>query len=413
MTGGCSPQPDQINLTEKTGELQVNLLKMNGSSQKQKKKMASSSTSGGKYRFENGILLLDGQTNNPNIPLAILSHPDDLVQASVAYADTYGTGLVILPNTVKAMETTDEHVLEQLGVLFGRYEVPIGLLAKLLMLKDYDLFFILDDSGSMESQTDLFTDEYVSEYMRTRGDPRMRMTRWMEQEDRLHLVIDFISCIPTGKITITFLNRSHRYLIPEPKRLSPQEKSDGLHSFIRDAFQTKPGGNTPIHARIQEALRITTKTSIYLFTDGVPTDISVADLKRTLCYRSMPEMTPMTLVSCTSDDSEIAWMKEVDEEAKFMSEIDDYKSERAEVIRKQGNGFPYSQGLWIMCLLVASMNPYDLDALDESTPLTHESLSNLMGRWLTTEEYASYMRQRPVRRMSMMASWLKKKLVSS
>jgi hypothetical protein len=83
-------------------------------------------------------------------------------------------------------------------------------------------------------------------------------------------------------------------------------------------------------------------------------------------------------------------MKEIEEKAPFTSETDDFVSERKEVLHDQGPVFPYTKGLWLMCLLVGAINPYDLDALDESRPLSRFTMSQLLGRDLTPQEYRRY-----------------------
>lgn len=366
-----------------------------------------------KYTYENGILVREGQTG-PHTPLAVICDPDELLEAADAYR-LYGpfSPFVIPASTTKAIESTDDDALVHLGTLFGRYEVPIGLLSKLLVLRDYNLVFILDDSGSMENETDLHASDYMSEFMRGRGHPTgSKLTRWSEQEDRLHLLMEFLCWIPTGKITIGFLNRSHKLVLrgcADTPRPYPLECLDTARRFIQQTFAIRPCGQTPIWTRLEEAPSLNTKTMTYLFTDGVPTDASIQELKRYISQRASPDLNPLTLVSCTAEDDEVAWMREVDEEAPFVAEIDDYATERGEVMSKQGEGFPYSKGMWIMCLLVAAIHPHDLDALDEAKPLTLEALSELMGRLLTREEYALYMSRRPVQGIvTRIKSWLKR-----
>jgi hypothetical protein len=93
------------------------------------------------------------------------------------------------------------------------------------------------------------------------------------------------------------------------------------------------------------------------------------------------------LLSCTDDDNAVAWLKEVDENAPYVAEVDDYETEKLEVVRKQGYAFPYTKGFWYICMLCAAICPDDLDKLDESTPLSNEALSSLLGRRVTEQEY--------------------------
>jgi len=46
-------------------------------------------------------------------------------------------------------------LMSNLGRIFAKYEIPFGLMNKLMELQTYDLMiFTVDDSGSMQSQTD-------------------------------------------------------------------------------------------------------------------------------------------------------------------------------------------------------------------------------------------------------------------
>lgn len=133
----------------------------------------------------------------------------------------------------------------------------------------------------------------------------------------------------------------------------------------------------------------------YLLTDGVPSDRpyeAVADLVK---YRPNPERNPITFLSCSNEDSEVEWMKEVEEIAPYTAEIDDYIAEKQEVLTDQGVAFPYTKGLWMVSQLVAAINPYDLDAMDESLPFTKYTLDNLLGRSHTADEYKYYFDRNP------------------
>lgn len=107
-------------------------------------------------------------------------------------------------------------------------------------------------------------------------------------------------------------------------------------------------------------------------------------------FRPNPAANPLTLLSCSDDDSEVEWMKVVEEEAPFCSELDDYVAEKAEVLADQGSAFPFTKGMWIISMLVGAINPYDLDAMDESLPFTKSTLDDLLGRCHTADEYRYY-----------------------
>jgi hypothetical protein len=88
-------------------------------------------------------------------------------------------------------------------------------------------------------------------------------------------------------------------------------------------------------------------------------------------------------------------MKDIEEEAPFTSETDDFADEREEVLHDQGPVFPYTKGLWLMSLLVGAINPSDLDALDDSRPLSCFTLIQILGREISSQEYRKYWNAHP------------------
>ena len=52
-------------------------------------------------------------------------------------------------------------------------------------------------------------------------------------------------------------------------------------------------------------------------------------------------------------------------------------------------------GFWIVSLLVASINPEDLDAIDENLPFSKSTLDDLLGRTHTPQEYQFYFEHNP------------------
>ena len=130
---------------------------------------------------------------------------------------------------------------------------------------------------------------------------------------------------------------------------------------------------------------------LYLFT-GQPSDKPIEMVANLIKYRQNPAANPVTLLSCSDEDSEVEWMKVIEEEAPFCSELDDYVAEKAEVLADQGSAFPFTKGMWIISMLVGAINPYDLDAMDENLPFTKATLDDLLGQMSTsTNSTATHM----------------------
>lgn len=366
-----------------------------------------------KFKFVNGVMVKDGNVPAKGtnvVPIATVCTPEEIGDASQVQ-----TAMVVPQATQDAINevTEDEflskfkcregidedEILDRLSFLFAQYEVPIGLLNKLLTLTDYDINVILDDSGSMAAETDSTVGQ-AGAFMKATvlvGKPdSKKMTRWQEQEDRLHIMIDFIGCIPTGVFKVSFMNRSDKFTV-EHKELTPDEWINNAHKRLRDACKAGPSGGTPTLDRLQEAFNnAKVKTMHYLFTDGVPSSNGgVEAVAKLIIGRSNPRDNPLTLISCTDVDDECKWMKQIEEDGPFVTEIDDYFDERDEVQHDQGPAFPFSRGLWLICMFVGAINPYDLDSLDDSRPMSKYTLDNIIGRGTTTEEYRKYWNNHP------------------
>jgi len=252
----------------------------------------------------------------------------------------------------------------------------------------------------MNAVTDCMLNE-ASEHV-LRGQVRsssVPMTRWQEAETRLHNMMDILAFIPTKSIEIRFLNAKNViYLVRAGK--TAEEFSSDAHAQIADSFSTiAVKYKTPTLRVMTEAFNSAAgsanPTIHYLLTDGVPSDASVRQVADLIKNRANPKSNPLTLISCTNEDEESEWMKQVEEVAEYCSEADDFADERREVEKDQGLGFPYTKGYWLISQLVAAINPHDLDAIDENLPFTKHTLDNVLGRVHSPKEYQYYFERNP------------------
>lgn len=384
-----------------------------------------------KYIFVNGVMKINpdykedkpipGQQHTvPDSALTVVSTMDDIQQATTAQEHATQQPMQLPDSTSSSIEIMQQSdfvdkfesptkldgskILEDLSKIFAKYEVPIGLLNKLLPLLQYQLNFIVDDSGSMQNESDALLGE-ATRFIKQRHQPGSissydTMTRWEEAEDRIHIMIDMLAYIPTGPITISFLNRPEKLTI-DHRGQTPEQFAQMAHQQISTTFNKMPYGYTPIFQKLSQSFNQShAKTMHYLFTDGVPTDnygntsaLIMNQVKQLIASRNT-QMNPLTFMSCTNIDAEAEWMKEIEGKVAYTAELDDFIAEGKEVAAVQGPAFPFSKGFWLICQLAAAINPIDLDAMDECV-FTKGTLDNILGRKTTMQEYDYYFMNSP------------------
>jgi hypothetical protein len=273
-------------------------------------------------------------------------------------------------------------MVDELGAILNKYEVPMGLMNKLMMLTEFEsLEFMLDDSGSMTLQSD------------TKGPDGLFQTRWQEAQERLKEMVEVLAFVPFTQIDILFLNRSDRLTLTRNNR-EPRVFLADAYRQIDHVFIRGPSGTTPALEKIQDSLIRGAGRNIarYFFGDGVPNGglHAQAEITKIITYRENPQGNPVTFISVTNEDAAVEWMKDAEEAAPYCSESDDFEDEAREVLRDQGAALPFSRGFHLVCQLVAAMNPDDLDAMDESVPFTKTTLDNLLGVQHNEQSYRHY-----------------------
>jgi len=118
--------------------------------------------------------------------------------------------------------------------------------------------------------------------------------------------------------------------------------------------------------------------------------VECSRIESLLMHRQNAGQNPFTFISCTNNDADTERMKKCEELAPYCSEYDDYLDESREILKDQGEYFPYSYGLHLVSMLVGAICPDDLDAIDESVPFSKETLQELSGYQISSKEYKHY-----------------------
>lgn len=290
------------------------------------------------------------------------------------------------PNYGAAIGLDPDDVVDTLGNVLAKYEVPIGLMRKLLDVSRYDAIeFIIDDSGSMTNVTD------------SQDIHGNQLTRKEEALSRMLEMVEVLCYVNTPPIKVRFINYHNQKVCLELHRggQSPENFYESAKSQIQNLWE-KPDWRyrTPMRSTMQKSFDegAGKKVIRYVFGDGVPTDHGnpIRDIENMVIRRSNPKDNPVTFMSCTGEDEEVEWMKVLEEKAPYASESDDYRDELDEVRGDQGEAFPYTKGLYIVCELVAAMNPDDLDLLDECIPFSKHDYDLIQGYISDGKDYQNY-----------------------
>ncbi len=215
------------------------------------------------------------------------------------------------------------------------YEISDYFAKKMLQLQEFDIVVINDDSYSMDT------------CLKAGG------TRWDEQKNMAKIETDAATMDRDG-IDHYFLNRGKFPNIKDAKQA--------------EALFTNTCGGTPLCRTLRQVLNDKRgilnekKLLIIIITDGQPE--SIPDFKSILLNERMAGRVFTTIVACTDEDSTMDYLNGWDKEMKGLDVVDDYKSEMVEILKKQGQDFPFSFGDYVVKTLLGSIDR-EIDKLDE------------------------------------------------
>jgi hypothetical protein len=134
---------------------------------------------------------------------------------------------------------------------------------------------------------------------------------------------------------------------------------------------TTSGGGTPTCEVLQRILNdeIFDPRIIIIATDGeaIARDGSsdMPRLRQVLVDRNA-DKNFVSIVACTGDDAVLDVLNRLDVQIRNLDVVDDYRSERAEVLTAQGYDFPFNYRDYVIKLVLGAVDPY-FDKLDEMT----------------------------------------------
>lgn len=257
-----------------------------------------------------------------------------------------------LPNGLSRQNyhTSNKEPPRTLEYFVDYHKINRAFAAKLERLRGYEIVFICDDSGSMNTQLN----DVVGPYEK-------RQTRWDELKHTVSIVVNIASTLDPDGVDIYFLNRKPIFNVTKSEQLA-------------DSFAIPPQGATPLVSTLRRVLQDkkdkinTRKLLIIIATDGEPTDVhgrvTIEEFRHVLQYERIPiKNVPVTIMACT-DVNSIDYLNNWDKQIDHLDVVDDYKNEKNQILACQGANFPFSYGDYVVKILMGPIDKW-FDDLDE------------------------------------------------
>jgi hypothetical protein len=250
----------------------------------------------------------------------------------------------------------NEERLEKFKNVITKYDINYEFAFRLRGIEGFEVVMILDDSSSMYTPIIDRDQKNLSPFSQL-------PTRWDELKHVVSIVVDLASTLAPDGIDIYFLNRAPLLRVNDSSRLN-------------ETFSRLPNGPTPLTRVLSEVLNIKRskvqdrKLLILIATDGLPTDDNGQnDLKRlekVLRNERYPseDRIYVTFIACTNDLQSVGYLNQFDKKIRNVDVLDDYQSERAEILAVQGKKFPFSYGDYVVKILMGAIDQW-FDQLDE------------------------------------------------
>merc|ERR1712218_448897 len=231
--------------------------------------------------------------------------------------------------------------------ILDRFEITIAEANDLVVLQEYEIVIIADDSGSMLSSALPF-------HMRTLA--AAGNTRWDEMQQTLAQLLDIASCFDSSGVDVFFLNR--------PPVLGVKDSSD---PNLRASFSNPPAGRTPLTECLQQVAKRfdqqnERKTLVIIMTDGEPNGGATPFSQAVRQVTSSGRVKVQVMV-CTPEDDEVEWLNTLDAQLTALDVTDDYYSEKQQVLAR-GLTKKFTRGDWCMKAMLGPVS-HKFDLWDE------------------------------------------------
>jgi hypothetical protein len=230
-------------------------------------------------------------------------------------------------------ETQQHNLQHNLQCAVQALEISAATVQQLLRLQNFDIVFLIDDSGSMRSRVDGCR------------------TRWDELKDTVQAVVQLATALDDDGIDLYFLNREGMRNVSEPQ-------------IVAQLFAQEPSGFTPLTDAFRRVLleklpnRNEKRLLVVIATDGEPnTDPpldNVARFRAALAQRDLQKVF-VQILACTDDEDSIGYLKAIDREIPNVDCCDDFNTERKEV-QKLYPGRAFTRGDYVSKALLGPIS---------------------------------------------------------
>lgn len=267
--------------------------------------------------------------------------------------------------------------LRKFEEIIRQYNINDDFAYRLRALEGFEIVIIIDDSASMRTPI-LDPKQYAL------SASQRLITRWDELKHMTSIVVDLAAILDPDGIDIFFLNRPPVLHVFDSRQLD-------------EVFSQLPLGSSPITRVLSYVLDLKRsrvndrKLMILIATDGVPTDangqVDIIGLEKVLRHERYPAMDKIyvTFIACTDDVQSVAYLNHLDKTIPYIDVLDDYESEKKEILAVQGKHFPFSYGDYVVKLLLGSVDSW-FDYLDEKKVKPMPPSKNQRGGLLSNPE---------------------------
>jgi hypothetical protein len=257
------------------------------------------------------------------------------------------------PQPESESEAEEEPERDPFAEIVRKYQINNEYAIRMRQLRNFNVVFLVDDSSSMNSELD---DSPLNKQ-------DTKATRWLEAEFFTSISVEIANLFDKDGIDVYFLNHQ-----------PPLRNVTNLDDFQAQFKSIKANGYTPLTKALlkifsDNAQAVKQKPLlVVILTDGEPTDErgykDIDNFKKCLKDRSPIDRIFISIVACTDQKESVKYLNGLDTKVKNLDVVDDFRSERAEMRKRQGASYDFSFGDYVVKSMIGPIDA-SVDKADE------------------------------------------------